>query len=108
MSDVSAERLFLDHLVNSVLTEPDAAEVHTVSGGRGTTLELTVGDADFDRMTGEEADLKGAMEAAFDASAWKRRTKMRLVIDLEEDDEEGDEDGDDEDGDDDEDETSQD
>ncbi len=103
MSEVSAERLFLDHLVNSVLTEPEAAEVHTVRGRRGKTLELTVGDADFDRMTGDEADLKGAIEAAFDASAWKRRTKIRLVIDLEEDDEEGDdEDGDDEDGDEDE------
>ena len=92
MSDVSAERLFLDHLVKSVLTEPDGVELHTVRGRRGKTLEMTVGDADFDLLTSDNGELKGAIEAAFDACAWKRHAKVRLTIDLEEDDEEGDDD----------------
>jgi predicted RNA-binding protein YlqC (UPF0109 family) len=109
MPDASPNREFLDHLLQSVLTEPDEAELRTFEekGRRGgvTVLELLPSDDDRDRLEANGDRLTNALATLIDAYGSKHQARARFVLaDLDGDDyedEEGDEDddGDSDDGD---------
>lgn len=109
MSDASPQREFLEHLLDSVLNEPDEAELRAYDKdtprGERLFVELLPSDDDRDLLDANGGKLGAAIATAFDAFGSKHKTRTTFELaDLDgddyEDDEEGDDDSDDDDDDD--------
>jgi predicted RNA-binding protein YlqC (UPF0109 family) len=61
----------LEYLVKELVDDPDAVEVDTVDGRRGTTLEVSVGPGDMGRVIGRRGRIATAIRTLVRAAAAK-------------------------------------
>ena len=99
MSDASPQREFLEHLLDSVLNEPDEAELRAYDKdtprGERLFVELLPSDDDRDLLDANGGRICAAIATAFDAFGSKHQTRTTFELadldgdDYEDDPEEG-------------------
>lgn len=66
-------------LVRGLVSQPDAVQIHTVEGDASVLIELTVADADLDRVKGPDGETLRAIRTVLSASAGRRKAVLELI-----------------------------
>ena len=67
------------HLVEPILTEPDALQLQAVEGDNVVMLEMIVSDADRDRLEEDKGKTLRSIRTVLSAAAGRRKATIDLV-----------------------------
>lgn len=70
----------VEFIARSIVDAPDAVKVEEVADEGGTTLKLSVADADKGRVIGKQGRIAEAIRTLLRVKAAKAGTKVRLEI----------------------------
>lgn len=76
MADAPTAEAVLEYVVRELVNEPDAVTVDLVSGRRGPTFEVSVGQGDMGRVIGRRGRIASAIRTVVRAAASKDGTEV--------------------------------
>lgn len=72
-------KALVDHVVRSIVKNPDAMRLNSVEGEASILLELSVAPEDLARVKGPNGDTLRAIRTVLSASAGRRKAVLELV-----------------------------
>ncbi len=72
-------KALVDHVVRSIVKNPDAMRLNSVEGEASILLELSVAPEDLARVKGPNGDTLRAIRTVLSASAGRRKAVLELI-----------------------------